>query len=64
MNEKIKIVFINNTQLEFKGKYLGHVRPDGKIAKNWHYYKKDNDVIIHIPKDKILYVESDWWTWN
>jgi len=57
--KEMKIVFTNGVELEFKGTYLGHTRPDGIKAKNWHYYRRENNKILHIPKDKILYVESD-----
>ena len=52
-HEKIKIVFINGYELEF----MGEIRPDGTKTKNWKYYETTDGRTLHIPKNKILYIE-------
>jgi len=42
----------------FKGEYLGHTRPDGKVTRNWHYYRDENGEVYHFRKTEIQLVIS------
>jgi len=57
--EHIDVFLIGrNKPISFIGVYLGHKRPDGKIAENWHYYKDRDGTIYHFRKERIDYIKS------
>ena len=58
--EKITIYLVGRSHMPitFRGKYLGHKRPDGKETKNWHYYQDEDGSIHHFRKEQIQYVHS------
>ena len=44
--------------IEFEGEYKGHIRPDGKETKNWHYYLDNHGYWRHFRKTEIQAVIS------
>lgn len=59
VKKNIKVYVVGRKEpFVFHGKYLGHIRPDGIVTKNWHYYESDNE-IYHFRKEQIQLVISD-----
>lgn len=51
---KYKISIVGHAPLEFIGRYVRELE-----TNNWHYYERDDGIVIHIKKDGSMIVTGD-----
>ena len=51
---KYTIGLVSGKEIEFWGRYRRDLETD-----NWHYYEKDDGIVMHFRKERLEFVDGD-----